>query len=114
MINTNPNFFELPTNDLLILNFILTLLLANGLNANQLNILGNFFCSLGQNILTIQAVIGALPNEAVYTVNSNPKYCQFLDQPSPQTISVEELQNEIVELNKRLQQLEHLLTLEKA
>ena len=55
------DFFSLNSNELISLSILLTVVFSNQLNANQLNILGNFLCSLGQNILVIQAVIGANP-----------------------------------------------------
>lgn len=66
------DFFSLNSNELLSLSILLTVVFSNQLNANQLNILGNFLCSLGQNILVIQAVIGANPNpKAIYTICSS-------------------------------------------
>lgn len=61
------DFFSLNSNELISLSILLTVVFSN-----QLNILGNFLCSLGQNILVIQAVIGANPNpNAIYTICSS-------------------------------------------
>lgn len=66
------DFFALNSNELISLNILLTILLSNQLNSNQLNIIGNFLCGLGQNILIIQAVIGANPDpNAIYTICSS-------------------------------------------
>lgn len=105
------NFFALSANELLALDFILALLLANRLNSNQLNILGNFLCGLGQGILTIQAVVGALPGNAVYSICSNPAY-----EGSPaasSTSAPENMYEEIQTLKERLTALEALLAAQK-
>lgn len=54
-----PVFYELDSNEQVILAALIALLLSNGLNANQLNILGNFVEAVGQNMLLIQAVVSS-------------------------------------------------------
>ena len=57
-----PSFYALSANEQALLALLIALLLSNGLNENQLNILGNFIEAVGQNLLLIQAVISVLPN----------------------------------------------------
>lgn len=108
------DFFALSSNELLSLNLLLSISLANGLNANQLNILGNFICTLGQNILTIQAVIGSLPDSnAKYTWGDT--YCPTsTNTTTSHGTATSELAAEIAELKEKIAQLERNLSLKKA
>ncbi|MBP2633290.1 MAG: hypothetical protein H6Q70_3918 [Firmicutes bacterium] len=104
------DFYTLSSNELLSLNLILTILLANGLNANQLNILGNFIAALGQNILFLQAVVDALPEEDA-TYQFNPPHCDT--KPVSSTFNqgaMTNLQKEVLELKAKLTQLEKELS----
>lgn len=112
MNNNCINFFELSINELLTLNLILTLLLANQLNSNQLNILGNFICSLGQSLLTLQAVVGTLPDDALYTICTNPSYTEptALSCTAP---NLESISAELQSLKEQLHGLEMMLASQK-
>lgn len=104
------DFYSLSSNELLSLNLILTTLLANGLNATQLNILGNFIAALGQNILFLQAVIDALPEEDA-TYQFNPTHCDtrpVLNTFNQDTMT--NLQKEVLELKAKLTQIEKELS----
>lgn len=108
------NFFDLSSNELLSLNLLLTIILANGLNSNQLNILGNFICALGQNILTIQAVIGSLPDSnATYMILGDAHCLASTDTNTNHEATVIGLANEISELKEKITQLEIFLSLKK-
>lgn len=111
IVEIDGDFYSLSSNELLSLNLILTILLANGLNANQLNILGNFIAALGQNILFLQAVIDALPEEdATYQFN------QCDTKPVSNTFkqdAMTNLQKEVLELKAKLTQLERELSLKE-
>lgn len=106
MTNLEKNFFELTANELTLLNVILTLLLSNGLNASQLDILGNFICGLGQNILTIQALVGALPGGEIYTIASDPVYTPCASNSMNMNV-----QREIIRLQEKIERLERMLAL---
>lgn len=104
------DFYSLSSNELLSLNLSLTILLANGLNANQLNILGNFIAALGQNILFLQAVIDALPEEDA-TYQFNQAHCDT--KPVSHTFNQDamtNLQKEVLVLKAKLTQLEKELS----
>ncbi len=68
--------FHLTANEWLSLNYALAVLLSDGLNANQLNVVGNFLCAVGQNILLLQAWLGSCPNvNAIYYINNCQIQC---------------------------------------
>lgn len=102
------DLFSLSINELLALNILLTLLLSDGLNSNQLNILGNFFEALGQNILIIQALVSAEPNpNAMYCLNKpNCFLPNFTASASTNFITEERFRC----LETRLYKLETILT----
>ncbi|MBQ1249079.1 MAG: hypothetical protein IIX92_03430 [Selenomonadales bacterium] len=52
-------FWSLSADEQVILALIFSLILSEGLNENELNILGNFIEAVGQNILLIQAAVSA-------------------------------------------------------
>lgn len=79
-------FYTLSADEQALLALITALLLSDGLNENQLNILGNFIEAVGQNILLIQAVVSAFPN------SSNESDC--------------DISTELNELRRRLEVLE--------
>lgn len=56
-----PIFYTLTADQQATLALIIALYLSDGLNENQLNILGNFIEAVGQNLLLIQAVVSATP-----------------------------------------------------
>lgn len=104
------DLFSLSINELIALNILLTLLLSDGLNSNQLNILGNFFEALGQNILIIQALVGAEPNpNAVYCLHKPNCFLPNFSTPSSTNFTLEE---RIRQIETRLCNLETLLTKE--
>lgn len=96
------NFFELTVGEFLTLELVLTMLISNGLNSNQLNILGNFLCDLGQNVLTIQAIVGASPSNPVYCISADPSSCQSLDTDAR---SSKQITQEIMCLKEEINQL---------
>ncbi|MBR0325865.1 MAG: hypothetical protein IIX11_07035, partial [Selenomonadales bacterium] len=49
---------------------IISLLLSEGLNENELNILGNFIEAVGQNILLIQATVSSRPTDNTAPLSS--------------------------------------------
>lgn len=94
------DFFNLSANELLALNLILTLVFCNGLNENQMNILGNFISALGENILLVQAKISTNPHQNfIYYINNG---CA---EPPVEN----NLPKEIADLKNRLKTLETLL-----
>ena len=105
MDTVDQRFFSLNSNELLALNLLLTAALSNGLDANQLNVLGNFICALGQNMLVIQARIGALPGQARYTLQGE----QVCPSACPASSSAASLENELQKCQERLTALENLL-----
>ncbi|GEM_PF-1400223 len=57
-------FFSLDSEQQVLLAALLAIIISEKLNQSQLNILGNFIESLGQNILLIQAVVSSTPPSA--------------------------------------------------
>lgn len=55
------NLFSLDSEQQVLLAALLAILVADKLNEDQLNILGNFIETLGQNILLIQAIVSSNP-----------------------------------------------------
>jgi hypothetical protein len=111
---TENNFYTLSPNELLSLNLLLTVLFANGLNSNQLNILGNFICAVGQNILSIQTIIDGLPNEdATYNFNQTTRDAKIVANSANEELLIE-LQKEILALKSKLLQIEKELPFKKA
>lgn len=55
------NFFSLDSEQQVLFAALLAILVADKLNENQQNILGNFLEALGQNILLIQAIVSSNP-----------------------------------------------------
>lgn len=102
------SFFELTVSELLTLNFVLSLAFAQGLNSNQLNILGNFICGLGQEILVIQAIVGSLPdsNYVYYFCNDPAAFpAANTDTPSVSVDDFNNLKNEVAKLATSLEKL---------
>ncbi|GAB6168541.1 hypothetical protein JCM1393_10010 [Clostridium carnis] len=56
------NIYDLTPKQLIIWSSIVSVILSENLTANQQNILGNFLCGVGQNILTFNAVITSVPS----------------------------------------------------
>lgn len=56
-------FYSLSANEQITLAAILAIILSDGLTADQLGILGNFFEALGQNLLLTQAIVPSQPAE---------------------------------------------------
>lgn len=108
MDTVDQDFFSLNSNELLALNLLLTAALSNGLNANQLNVLGNFICALGQNMLVIQARIGALPGQARYTLHGE-QACPSACPGGNSNNSAASLENELQKCQERLTALENFL-----
>ncbi|WP_110952834.1 hypothetical protein [Anaerosinus massiliensis] len=109
----NCNFYSLSPEESLSLNLLLTLIFSNGLNSNQLNILGNFICALGQNILVVQTIIGALPDDsAIYQINQKSclKDSERTETTQKQLIN---LQIELAQLKDKILRLEKELTFKK-
>ena len=110
---TENNFYTLSPNELLSLNLLLTVLFANGLNSNQLNILGNFICAVGQNILSIQTIIDGLPNEdATYHVNGTTCDAKIVANSANQQL-LTKLKEEVLALKSQLLQIEKELPFKK-
>lgn len=105
MDSTEKNFFSLNSNELIALNLLLTAALSHGLDANQLNVLGNFICALGQNMLIIQARISALPGEARYMAQGE----QLCADSADSTNNAANLESELQKCQERLAALEKLL-----
>lgn len=63
-------FYSLSADEQITLAFIFALLLSDGLNENELNILGNFIEAVGQNILLIQAVVSSQPTDNTTSYNN--------------------------------------------
>ena len=57
------SFYSLSANEQVTLALIVALLLSEGLNENELNILGNFIEAVGQNILLVQAIVSSRPTD---------------------------------------------------
>ena len=55
-------FFSLDSEQQVLFAALLAILIADHLNEDQLNILGNFIEALGQNILLIQAIVSSAPS----------------------------------------------------
>lgn len=72
-----PIFYTLTADQQVTLALIIAIYLSDGLNENELNILGNFIEAVGQNLLLIQAVVSALPSSSP-TANSACHTCQEL------------------------------------
>jgi prefoldin subunit 5 len=94
-----PEFFELNESQQILLLTVLTYLLADDLNANQLNILGNFIESLGQNLLLVEAVISA---------NTSTRNWDSKSTMDVQNL-IQIMQQEINALKKRVSELEALI-----
>ncbi len=58
------NFFSLDSEQQVLLAAVLAIMIADKLNEEQQNILGNFIEALGQNILLIQAIVSSNPPAA--------------------------------------------------
>lgn len=63
--------FSLDSEQQVLLAALLAIIVADKLNEDQLNILGNFVESLGQNILLIQAVVSSNPPSTKSDSSSN-------------------------------------------
>ena len=113
MNQTCVNFFELSINELLLLNLILTFLLANGLNGNQLNILGNFLCSVGQNILVIQAVIGSFPDNEIYSIASNQAFKEINSTSCQDTVTTDDIIQQLATIKEQISTIEKALSSNK-
>lgn len=75
--------FTLDTDQQVLLAALLAIVMSENLNANELNILGNFIEVLGQNILLIQAIVAAAPpvkKPASISNASKPNTDQDLEQ----------------------------------
>ena len=64
------SFYSLSADEQVTLALIVSLLLSEGLNENELNILGNFIEAVGQNMLLIQAVVSSQPTANTASLNS--------------------------------------------
>ena len=64
-------FFSLDSEQQVLLAALLAIIVSDKLNEDQLNILGNFVESLGQNILLIQAVVSSNPPSTKSDSSSN-------------------------------------------
>lgn len=85
-----PIFYTLTADQQVTLALIIAIYLSDGLNENQLNILGNFIESVGQNILLIQAVVSATPVSSP-TANSSCHTCQELNNLRTRIEALEKL-----------------------
>lgn len=56
-----PSVFSLDSEQQVLLAALLAIVIADKLNEDQLNILGNFLEALGQNLLLIQAIVSSTP-----------------------------------------------------
>jgi len=81
-------FYSLSADEQVILALIFSLILSEGLNENELNILGNFINAVGQNILLIQAAVSAQTTD-------NTPFCV-------NSIDIQELRTRIEALETRL------------
>lgn len=105
-MDAEKDFFSLNSNELIALNLLLTVALSHGLDANQLNVLGNFICALGQNMLVIQARISALPGDARYMLHGEQICADDSGADGPDAATLE---NELQKCQERLTALEKLL-----
>lgn len=85
-----PIFYTLTADQQATLALIIALYLSDGLNENQLNILGNFIEAVGQNLLLIQAVVSATPPSSP-TGNSPCHTCQELSNLRTRIEALEKL-----------------------
>lgn len=90
-------FYSLNGNEQVTLAAVVAILLSEGLNQNQLNILGNFLEGIGQNILLIQAVTSSQPN-------TEPGLSE-LPEPDTEHILIQ-LKKEVELLKARVAELE--------
>ena len=70
MIDITSFFYSLSADEQVTLALIISLLLSDGLNENELNILGNFIEAVGQNILLIQATVSSQPTDNTAPLSS--------------------------------------------
>lgn len=109
-------FYNRSANELTVLNFLLTFLLSDGLNSNQLTILGNFLCSLGQGILTIQGFVGAQQGDAVYQFDCDAVYCPSDTKPNRKEADADpygDLQRQLADLQEKIARMEAQLALKE-
>lgn len=71
-------FYSLSADEQVTLALIFALFLSEGLNENELNILGNFIEAVGQNILLIQAVISSQPTNMTPLKNNSTEIKNLL------------------------------------
>ena len=81
--------FSLDSEQQVLFAALLAIIVSDDLNANQLNILGNFVEAVGQNILLIQAVVSSEPSSTNSDSSSNTQ--------------VQNLQNSITLLQRDLE-----------
>ncbi len=81
-------FYSLSADEQVTLALIFSLLLSDGLNENELNILGNFIESVGQNILLIQAIVSSHP------IDNTATHSNYTE--------IQELRNRIEALESRI------------
>ncbi len=92
-------FFSLDSEQQVLLAALLAIILSDKLNVNQLNILGNFIESLGQNILLIQAVVSSDP-PATNSDSSSNTQVQDLEK------SIDMLRQELETMKAKIAALE--------
>lgn len=85
-----PIFYTLTADQQVTLALIIAIYLSDGLNENQLNILGNFIEAVGQNLLLMQAVVSATPISSPAT-NSSCHTCQELSNLRTRIEALEKL-----------------------
>jgi hypothetical protein len=101
-------------NEWLALNYALAVLLSDGLTSNQMNILGNFLCAVGQNMLLLQAWLSSCPaSNPVYhidiskiacskTESSNSKTSETLDEKAALAQKIADLEGQLTEIKNAL------------
>lgn len=92
-------FFSLDSEQQVLLAALLALILSDKLNEDQLNILGNFVESVGQNILLIQAIVSSIPS-STQSDNSSTSQVQDLQK------SIDMLQQDLENMKAKVAALE--------
>jgi hypothetical protein len=92
-------FFSLDSEQQVLLAALLAIIVSDKLNGDQLNILGNFVETLGQNILLIQAVVSSNTSSIKWDSSSNTQ-----DQNLQESITM--LQQDLETMKTKIAALE--------
>jgi uncharacterized protein YlxW (UPF0749 family) len=92
-------FFSLDSEQQVLLAALLAIIISDKLNEDQLNILGNFVETLGQNILLIQAIVSSNTSSTKWDSSSNTQ-----DQNLQESITM--LQQDLETMKTKIAALE--------